>query len=53
VRDAQAILCSVPRTARRLGARPGDVTGQHQRVAQERVRKQTGAQPIVEEAAGE
>jgi hypothetical protein len=37
----------------RLGARPGDVTGQHQRVAQERVRKQTGSQPIAEEAAGE
>lgn len=39
----------------RLGARPGDVTGQHSRIPPvvERQRKQTGAQPIVEEAAGE
>lgn len=36
----------------RLGARPGDITGQNPRVAQERVRKQTGAQPIAEEGAG-
>lgn len=39
----------------RLGARPGDATGQHSRIPPvvERQRKQTGAQPIVEEAAGE
>lgn len=39
----------------RLGARPGDVTGQHSRIPPvvERQRKQTGAQPITEEAAGE